>query len=117
MAGGVIYLLGSSYTYLQESHTRVDIIYSNCSPKTKAILDIVCGLIFFFPLIGVMFYMAVMWAIRAWRINEVMFNSFWYPPAAPYRTIFAIGLFLLLLQGVAKLIQNVYFLVEGKNLD
>ena len=46
-----------------------------------------------------------------------MFNSFWYPPAAPYRTIFAIGLFLLLLQGVAKLIENVYFLVEGKNLD
>ena len=117
MAGGALYLLGSSYTYLKESHTRVDIIYSHCSPRAKAFLDIVCSLIFFFPLMGMMFYMAVSWAARAWRINEVMFNSFWYPPAAPYRTVFAIGLFLLLLQGAAKFIQNVYFLVEGKSLD
>jgi len=117
MAGGDLYLLGASYTYLKESHTRVDIVYSHCTPRTKAILDIVCALVFFFPLMGVMLYMAVIWAMRAWRINEVMFNSFWYPPAAPYRTVFAIGLFLLVLQGVAKLIQNVYFLVEGKDLD
>ena len=46
-----------------------------------------------------------------------MFNSFWYPPAGPYRTIFAIGLFLLVLQGFAKLIRDVYLLVKGTNLD
>jgi TRAP-type mannitol/chloroaromatic compound transport system permease small subunit len=117
MAGGVVYLLGASYTYLKDSHTRVDLLYSHCSPKQKAVLDVVCALIFFFPLMGVMLQMSIFWAVRAWKIHEVMFNSFWYPPAAPYRTIFAIGLLLLVLQGLAKFIRDVYFLAKGKNLD
>jgi len=117
MAGGVVYLLGASYTHLKDSHTRVDILYSQCSPRQKAILDVVFSLLFFFPLMIVMLQMAISWAMRAWRIHEVMFNSFWYPPAAPYRTIFAIGLLLLVLQGFAKLIRDVYFLVKGERLD
>jgi len=117
MAGGVVYLLGASYTHLKDSHTRVDILYSQFSPRTKALLDVVFSLIFFFPLMGVMLQMSISWALRAWRIKEVMFNSFWYPPAAPYRTIFAIGLLLLVLQGVAKLIRDVHFLVKGERLD
>jgi len=117
MSGGVVYLLGASYTHLKDSHTRVDILYSHLSPRQKAVFDIVCSLLFFFPLMGVMFDKAVYWAVRAWRIKEVMFNSFWYPPAAPYRTLFAIGLLLLLLQGLAKLIRDVYFLAKGENLD
>jgi len=117
MAGGVVYLLGASYTHLKDSHTRVDILYSHLSPRGKAALNIVCSLIFFFPLMLVMLEMAVSWAMRAWRINEVMFNSFWYPPAGPYRTVFAIGLLLLVLQSVAKLIRDVHFLVRGTDLD
>ncbi|MGE4299135.1 MAG: TRAP transporter small permease subunit [Desulfovibrionaceae bacterium] len=117
MAGGVTYLLGASYTHLRDSHTRVDIIYSHLSPRARAVMDIVCSLIFFFPLMGVMLKLSIDWAFRAWKINEVMFNSFWYPPAAPYRTVFAIGLLLLVLQGVAKLIRDVHFLVRGKEID
>lgn len=117
MAGGVTYLLGASYDHLRDSHTRVDILYSRLSRRGRAILDIVGSLLFFFPLMIVMLKMSVQWAIRAWRIHEVMFNSFWYPPAAPYRTIFALGLFLLILQGIAKLIRDCYFLVKGEEID
>jgi TRAP-type mannitol/chloroaromatic compound transport system permease small subunit len=117
MAGGVTYLLGASYTYLKDSHTRVDILYSHLSPRKQAALNIVCASIFFFPLMVVMLHMAISWAVRAWKINEVMFNSFWYPPAAPYRTIFAIGLLLLVMQGVAKFIRDIHLLVKGTDLD
>jgi len=117
MAGGVVYMLGASYTHLKDSHTRVDILYSHLSLRQKAVFDVVCSLLFFFPLMGVMLQMSIEWALRAWRIKEVMFNSFWYPPAGPYRTIFAIGLFLLVLQGLAKLIRDVHFLVKGESLD
>ena len=117
MAGGVTYLLGASYDYLHNSHTRVDIIYCRLSPRRKALMDVVGALLFFFPLMGVMFKLAVEWAAKAWRIHEVMFNSFWYPPAAPYRTVFALGLLLLLLQGLAKLVRDIHFLLRGEHLD
>ncbi|MBB4303529.1 TRAP-type mannitol/chloroaromatic compound transport system permease small subunit [Rhodobium orientis] len=117
MAGGAIYLLGASYTYMKDSHTRVDLLYSRCSDRTKALIDVIGAAVFLFPLMIIMFEMSVTWAIRAWRINEVMFNSFWYPPAAPYRTLFAIGLFLLLLQAAAKFARDLYFLVRNETLD
>ena len=117
MAGGVVYLRGASYNYLHDAHTRVDIIYSAISPRKKALMDVICAFVLFFPLITIMFKLAVTWAIRAWKINEVMFNSFWYPPAAPYRTVFALGLFLLILQGSAKFIRDLHFLIRGKKID
>jgi TRAP-type mannitol/chloroaromatic compound transport system permease small subunit len=117
MSGGVVYMLGASYVLLKDSHTRVDVIYSRLSRRKQAWIDVIGALIFFFPLMTVMLKMAVQWAIRAWKINEVMFNSFWYPPAAPYRTVFAVGLFLLVLQGLAKFTRDVYFLAKGEELD
>lgn len=117
MAGGVVYLLGASYTYLKDSHIRVDILYSRLAPRRQAALNIVCSLVFFFPLMGVLLWEAIKWSIRAWRIDEVMFNSFWYPPAAPYRTLVAVGLLLLVLQGLARFIRDVRLVTGGTDLD
>ena len=117
MAGGALYLLGASYVYLHDSHTRVDIIYSSLAPRKQALVNLICSVLFFFPLIIVMLKLSVSWAIRAWRINEVMFQSFWYPPAAPYRSVFATGVFFLLLQGIARFIRDLYFVIRGEPID
>ncbi len=117
MAGGVVYLLGASFDYLHESHTRVDLIYNILSPRKKALMNVLCSLFLFFPLMIIMFKLSVTWAIKAWKIKEVMFNSFWYPPAAPYRTVFAIGLLLLVLQGAAKFVRDLYFVIRGEQID
>jgi TRAP-type mannitol/chloroaromatic compound transport system permease small subunit len=117
MAGGALYLLGASYVYLHDSHTRVDVIYNLLSPRKQALVNAICSIIFFFPLMIIILRLSVRWAIRAWRIHEVMFQSFWYPPAGPYRTVFAIGIFLLLLQGFARFIRDIYFIVRGEPID
>jgi TRAP-type mannitol/chloroaromatic compound transport system permease small subunit len=117
MAGGTVYLLGASYDYLHDAHTRVDLFYSMLSKRMQALIDVVASLLFFFPLMIIMLKLAFEWAVKAWKINEVMFNSFWYPPAAPYRSIFALGLFLLVLQGFARFVRDVYFLVRGESID
>jgi len=117
MAGGALYLLGASYVYLHDSHTRVDVIYNLLSPRKQALVNAICSILFFFPLMSIILRLSVRWAIRAWRINEVMFQSFWYPPAGPYRTIFAVGIFLLLLQGIARFIRDLYFVVRGEPID
>jgi len=117
MTGGTLYLIGASYVYLHDSHTRVDVIYNLLSLRKQALVNLICSVVFFFPLMLIMLKLSITWAIRAWRINEVMFQSFWYPPAAPYRTIFALGIFLLILQGVARFIRDLYFIVRGEPID
>jgi TRAP-type mannitol/chloroaromatic compound transport system permease small subunit len=116
MAGGTIYLLGASYNFKHDAHTRVDLLYMRGSRRTKAIIDVICSIVLFFPLMIIMLKLAVDWALKAWRIHEVMFTSFWYPPAAPYRTMFAIGLLLLILQGLARFIRDIYFLIKGEEI-
>jgi TRAP-type mannitol/chloroaromatic compound transport system permease small subunit len=117
MAGGVLYALGWSYDHLHDSHIRVDLIYRKLSPRNKALMDVISAAFLFFPLMVVFLISSVSWAIRAWRINETMTSTFWYPPAAPYRTVFAVGIILLMLQGIAKFIRDFYFLIRGESLD
>ena len=117
MSGGIIYLLGASYDYLHDAHTRVDVIYGLLSPRKQALLNVIASIFLFFPLMVVMLKLAIEWAVKAWKINEVMFTSFWYPPAAPYRTIFALGLFLLILQAIARFIRDIHYVIRGEAID
>lgn len=117
MAGGSLYLLGASFDYKRNAHTRVDLIYSRFTPRTQAAIDVVASLILFFPLVGMLLWYSLKWTIKAWKIKEVMFSSFWYPPAGPYRTLFTIGLLLLLLQGIAQIIRDVHLVVKGTPID
>jgi TRAP-type mannitol/chloroaromatic compound transport system permease small subunit len=117
MAGGIMYMLGASYDYRHNAHTRVDLLYSKLKPRVRAILDVASSLVLFFPLVMVMLWFSGKWAIKAWSINEVMFTSFWYPPAGPYRTVVTIGFFLLLLQGLAQLVRDAVHAIGGKPIE
>lgn len=117
MLGGIIYLIGWAYCYLHDIHVRVDIIYTHLSPRGKAIMDVVCALIFLFPLAILLLKTSIPWTVKAWEIGEVMAKSHWYPPAAPYRTVFSIGIFLLTLQCLARFIRDLHFAIRSKPLD
>jgi len=112
-----MYLLGSSYDYHHEAHTRVDLLYNLLKPRWKALANVISSLLFFFPLMTIMLKLAIEWSIKAVKVNEVMFTSIWYPPAFPYRSVFALGLLLLVLQGISKFVKDLYFVLRGKQID
>jgi len=106
-----------AYDTLCDSHTRVDLFYRKLSPKKQALMNVISSLFLFFPIVIALLTVSINWAIRAWRINEKMISTFWYPPAAPYRTVFTLGILILLLQGVANFIRDIYFIIRGEPLD
>jgi len=115
MLGVAIFSGGLAYTTLYHSHIRVDVLYQSFSPKGKLIADIV-----FFFLCSAPFALAVIYGsaermLFAWQINEVMTESYWYPPAAPIRTVFFAGFCLFALQITAQFIRDLYQL-RGKVL-
>ncbi len=117
MLGGTIYIIGWAYCYLHGAHIRVDLVYSHLSPRGKAIIDVVCAVVFLFPVAVLLLITSIPWTVEAWSIGEVMAKSYWYPPAAPYRTIFTLGIFLLTLQGLAHFSRDLYFAIRSKALD
>jgi len=117
MLGGTIYVLAFSYTHLPQGHVRVDIIYTNLSPRAKAIIDAAGTLFLLFPLTGIIILEAFNWTWHSWEIGEKFVETYWYPPMAPFRTIVLIGFCLFTLQAVAGFVRNLYFAVKNKNYD
>ncbi len=117
MLGGATYAFGWAYALLHKSHIRVDVFFNRLSARGQAIADAILALIFFFPLMGWMAERSIFWAWRAYSRNLVMMESYWYAPQWPFRTILAIGICLLLLQGIAKFVRDAHFAVKGSTID
>ena len=97
-------------------HLRVDVFYTSCSPRWKALIDVIGTTVAWYPVYVVYMIVGFKWAIRAWRINEVMVESYWYPPAAPTRTLIIIGLTMVCAQITVSLIKNIHVLKTGEAL-
>ena len=117
MIGGAMYMLAWSYTQFHKGHVRVDVFYIHFSPRIKSIIDVLGTLIFFLPLFTMLIWTAYKYAYRAWATKERFLETYWYPPAAPIRTLVVIGLCLFLLQMLAQFVRDFYVMVKGKPYD
>lgn len=117
MLGGAIYALSWAYTHKRHDHIRIDVFYSRLSLRGKAIVDVTCTILLFFPLLAFLIGTSSVWMWRAWKINEKMAETYWYPPAAPIRTVVVVGFCLFALQAVAQFIRDLYVLFRNKAYD
>jgi TRAP-type mannitol/chloroaromatic compound transport system permease small subunit len=115
MLGGSI-LLMLAYVQKYDANIRVGILYEKMSPKARAFVNVFGTVIFALPCFTYVIIGAYQHMIRAFETNEKMSESFWYPPAAPFRTMIFIALCLAFLQFVASLIRDLNILFKGKIL-
>lgn len=117
MLGAAMYPLTWACVHRRHGHVRVDVFYSRMSTRGKAIVDVVCGVLFFFPVILFLVYTSGVWMWHAWEIGEKSVETYWYPPIAPLRTAVFVGVVLFLVQGVAQFIRDAHLLVRGRPYD
>jgi len=113
MVYGAYAMLGAAYCHYQKGHVRMDLIYSRLSPKGKAIADVICYLILFFPLFFFLVYKCGGHAIWAFTYGERSSVSVWRPHLAPYKLLIALGFVLFLFQGIAEFIRSFYIIFKG----
>ncbi len=114
MLFGAYIILGGAYTLYNRGHVNMDVVYGRFTPKGKALIDVITFL-FFFLFCGALLWMG---GDTAWRSlkNFEHSGSLWNPPIYPFKLILPIGVFLLLLQGIAKLIRDLRTLIlEGQD--
>ena len=101
----VMAMLGGGYTFLHKGHVSVDIIYARLSTRGKAILDLIITA----PFMLILYYVLV-WkgAAFAWQAIGYMEKSgtFWNPPIYVIKSFLPIGGFLLMIQGLAKIVRD-----------
>jgi len=110
---GTYFVLGGGYVLLNGAHVGMDALSARWSRKKRAIVDLAT-----FPLLAtylVVFLMGgISSAARAVRVGERTMTM-WGPQLGPIKIILVVGVVMLLLQGIALLIRDVY-IVKGKDL-
>ena len=114
MTAAAMYILSMGNIMRNDGHVRVDVFTRLLSKRGKAILEVVFGALFFFPVIGAIAASAAGWTWYAWSIDERDTQTFWYARIGPIRTVVLIGLILFLLQGFAIFVRNLKILLGRK---
>ena len=102
--GGYCLLVGA-YTYLNDEHVRMDIVYNRFSRRTKAKLDFFTGLLTLGFLDVFLFVMAKQ-TVLSWAALEYSTYSPWEPPIYPFKAVMVVATLLLLLQHIVWLTRN-----------
>jgi TRAP-type mannitol/chloroaromatic compound transport system permease small subunit len=108
------FMIVAAYALLYRAHVSVDAFTMVLSEKTKAILDIITYLIFFFPFCLVCIWQGYSFAARSWAMRETSWSVF-APPLYPIKTVIIITFILLTLQGISEVIKRVY-IIKGVKL-
>ncbi len=99
-----IAILGGGYGLLYGRHVVVDVMVGHLTTRARARIDLVTSALFFF-VVAILLWVAVSWAERSVSARE-LYTSLLEPPLYPLRRVVAIGIFLLLMQGIAKFIRD-----------
>jgi TRAP-type mannitol/chloroaromatic compound transport system permease small subunit len=99
---GSQFLLAAAYTLLSGGHIRTDVFYGRWSPRTRAIVDALGYVVFFFPgMLGIL-YAGTVEARQAWLIGERA--GPW--PAYLFKAVIPLSAALLALQGLSELLKG-----------
>jgi TRAP-type mannitol/chloroaromatic compound transport system permease small subunit len=108
---GMQYLLAGGYALRVDAHVRVDVIYALLPRRAQAIADVITSSAFFI-FSGVLCWTGAVFGWRAIKVWEVSFTE-WPIQYWPVKSTIAVGAFLLLIQGISKLIKDAYT-IAGK---
>ncbi|MDD1793054.1 TRAP transporter small permease subunit [Enterovibrio makurazakiensis] len=99
------YMLGGPYSMQLNSHVRMDLVYGNWSPRTKAMVDTVTVL-FLFIYLAVLLYGGISSTTYALEYGERSYSA-WRPYMSPIKIIMCVSIFLMILQATAVMLKDI----------
>lgn len=112
---GAMFITGGAWVLKEDKHVRTDIFYGKFSRKVQAYLDVFFFTTIFFSFVTVLSWKSINNAIYSVSIQERTF-SMWAPPLYPLKIIIAFSFVLFGLQGIAKWIRDLHYIIKGEEL-
>ncbi len=103
----LVFLLGAGYAFQHDRHVRVDVFYSKFTPKEKAWVNLVGGVVLLLPWCILVMYYAFDFALLSYKIGETSPDPGGLPALYVIKFSVCIGVFLLFLQGISSIIESV----------
>ena len=113
MMYGTLFMMAGAYTLAQNSHVRGDVIYGFFTPRSQAIVDLICYFVFFIPGVTALVWAGYTYAAESWAINEHSNITSEGPPVYPFKTVIPVAGALILMQGIVEMIRCVICIKNG----
>jgi len=107
---GMQYLLAGGFVLSRDGHVRVDVVYMHFSRRGKALVDVFTSL-FFFIFATTLAWTGWVFFMDSFSVREVSFTE-WGIQYWPVKFALPLGAALLLLQGLARLIDDIATLTK-----
>ena len=114
---GCLFMLGAAYALKTESHVRVDIFYRNFSPRTRAWVNSLGGIIFLLPLCVFIGFASWNYVSESWLVRETSPEPGGIPAVFLLKSLIPLMAVNLFLQGLAETLRNALVLVEEPRGD
>ncbi len=106
---GLIFLLCAPWALRENAHVRIDVISGRFSVRTRAVIDILGGLLFLLPICALVAWDAWEYSLIAYGQNETSPNPGGLP-WWPMKLAIPVAFVLLALQGIAEIIKSLALL-------
>lgn len=103
----IVFMLAASYTLNHDEHVRVDIFYSNFSPRKRAVVNLCGALFLLLPLCAFVVWSSWDYVSESWRIQESSWQSGGIAYLYLLKSIIPITAILLGLQGITQSIESI----------
>ena len=101
-AHATLFMTAAAWTLQCGGHVRVDIFYADASPRRRAIVDLLGGLLLLLPFVGVLAWFSWPYAARSWAILERSRETSGLPLVFLLKALIPLFALLLGLQGIAQ---------------
>ena len=109
---GTLFMLGAAYALKSGAHVRVDIFYRNFSPRTRAWVNSLGGIVFLMPMCGFIFFSSLGYVAESWSIRETSPEPGGIPAVFLLKSVIPLMAASLFLQGLAETLRSALALVE-----
>ena len=105
-----VFLFASAYALWRDAHVRVDILYSNGSPRAKATVNLLGALFLLFPMMALILWASYPYVARSWAVFEGSRETSGIPAVFLLKTVILAFALMMFLQGLSTVIRSVAFL-------
>ncbi len=110
-AFAALFLLASPMALKKGAHVRVDIFYQRWSPRTRAWVDLLGGLLLLLPTCIFMGWISWEYVAQSWLMHEKSAEPGGLPWVYLLKSLILVGAGSLVLQGIAEMLGNLLFLL------
>ena len=101
-----IFMLGAGFTYLNDDHVRIDILYRNASQTYRAFIDLIGNVFFLLPFLYIIWSYSFPFVYKSWQMNEISREAGGLSMLFLLKLAILLFVILLFIQSISKIINS-----------